>query len=430
MQYHEVCADQSCDPRHPPLGRTLRRFLPLAGFVGLFLLAATRTDAATVTIGRADLVTFPASGWWFAEEPPSSNNATGEIALDYAAPLGGGSIEMTLDGTGEGRMLFGTVDYNGTRLDQVTSLSYRSVRTSVDTDNSLSIALQVNVDYDGTDGDTNWQGRLVFEPSFTAGSGEVDTGVWYHWNTLASDARWWMTADAIVRGVNVGRACDHNAPCSLATILTHYPDAAIHSSLGALFFKAGAPWSNFSGQIDDFVIGVAGNETTYDYQVCPDGNPDGADIDGDGISDICDAEDAPLSIKKATAWPWRSKKGRAKVEGSTLAPFDASRGFTVRISDGGTMNIMGALAPSDCETTETERDRKIRCRTADKDVQAYFYSDLSSPGDPAKFKIKVSRREFEGPLAPPIEATLEEGFISRFGAIQNCVSSRAKMSCK
>lgn len=96
--------------------------------------------------------------------------------------------------------------YSNTRLTDITELSYSTYRTSVDAGNNLAIALQLNVDYDVNDATTTWQGRLVYEPYNTPGiGGTIIQDTWNNWDTLTG--RWWMTGNAIVSNVNVGKAC-------------------------------------------------------------------------------------------------------------------------------------------------------------------------------------------------------------------------------
>lgn len=190
---------------------------------------------------------------------------------------------MVLDAGSQGRMLLGTVDYNGTPLANLTTLSYSGYRSSPDGGNNLAVTLQINVDYDLTDATSSWQGRLVFEPYFTAGSGTILQSTWYTWNPLTG--YWWMSSDAIVGNVSVGRACPPSSPCTWAQVLANYPNAGVHASLGAVQFKAGAPWPSFDGNVDAFTIGVSGSNTTYDFeQPCGNGHLDGGEPCDDGVA--------------------------------------------------------------------------------------------------------------------------------------------------
>ncbi len=241
------------------------------GWMAALLLCgftATLSQAAVTTVRPDDLLATPGlGGWWFVEDAPSSGNASGSLVQGPGVPpYAVGSARLLLDGTVNGRMLLGSADYNGTRLDQLTALSYSSYRASADAGNLLAVTLQINIDYDLTDASTGWQGRLVFEPYFTAGSGTILEDTWYTWNPLDNAAMWYQTGNAVVGNVNVGKPCPQAAPCSLAAIKAMYPNAGIHLTLGAVQFKAGAPWPNFDGNVDGVTIGVSGVSTTFDFE--------------------------------------------------------------------------------------------------------------------------------------------------------------------
>lgn len=121
-----------------------------------------------------------------------------------APPLGSGAFQMDINTSGA--YYLGAPLYSNTRLTDITELSYSTYRTSVDAGNNLAIALQLNVDYDANDTTSSWQGRLVYEPYNKPGTGgTVMQDTWYNWDTLAG--RWWMTGNAIVGNVSVGKAC-------------------------------------------------------------------------------------------------------------------------------------------------------------------------------------------------------------------------------
>ena len=78
-------------------------------------------------------------------------------------PSGFGSAELNTTAISDGIGIV-RAGYLGTPLDQITELSYSTYRQSADAGNNLAIALQLNVDYDLTDADRSYQGRLVYEP--------------------------------------------------------------------------------------------------------------------------------------------------------------------------------------------------------------------------------------------------------------------------
>lgn len=218
--------------------------------------SASSTDVTTV-VTEADM-----QGWAFFEEVPE---ATGALVDGPASPpLGSGSARMTLDASGREILLNGA--YAGTRFDDITSLAYATYRASADPGNNLAIAIQFDVDYDLTDTNTAWQGRLVFEPYQTPGAGgTVVEDTWQTWDAL--DGAWWAS------GAPGSGPCGQATPCSWAEILTLYPDAGVRVGTtfpGFVNLKAGGPAPGFDGNVDAFSIGV--NEggsittTTFDFE--------------------------------------------------------------------------------------------------------------------------------------------------------------------
>jgi hypothetical protein len=200
--------------------------------------------------------------WGHAQETATG---TGTYALTPSAPpLGSGAFQMDINASGG--YYLGAALYSATPLTDITELSYSTYRASADGGNNLAIALQLNVDYDGTDATSTWQGRLVYEPYNTPGiGGTVMQDTWHNWNALTG--RWWMTGNAIVSNVNVGKACTQWAPCTWSDLLFSYPNAAISSAVG---FKAGSNWGpiGFSGFVDNFTIAIkdTGIDTTYNFE--------------------------------------------------------------------------------------------------------------------------------------------------------------------
>jgi hypothetical protein len=231
------------------------KFFTILMILALLLVAmpaASAGAAGTVTVTPPDL-----NGWAFVQETPTG---TGSLVLGPGTPvMGSGSARFTLDSTG--RELFGTLAYAGIRLDQITSLEYSTYRSSTDPGDLLAVTLQFDMDYDLTDADTAWQGRLVFEPYFTAGSGNIPEDTWQTWTPL--DGLWWAS------GAPGNTVCPQAAPCTLASLLSVYQNAGLRAGVGVLQFKAGGPWAGFDGNVDAFTIGIGSDTTIYDFQPEP-----------------------------------------------------------------------------------------------------------------------------------------------------------------
>jgi hypothetical protein len=226
--------------------------LPLAGMV-----AAAGT---TVTVSPSNM-----QGWAFFDD--NGAGGTGQLVSGPgSAPLGNGSAELAVSASAQGYAL-GTGAYDGTKLADITSLSYWSYQTGP----TLAIALQFDVKYRSTD--ANYDGRLVFEP-YQNGAVTVGSG-WQQWSPL--DGIWWATHQGSSNGTN--GLCPISSPCSWSTILADFPDVTIS---GAVVFKAGSAWSSFDGNVDAFTIGVNNVETTYDFEATtpPPTNADQCKKDG------------------------------------------------------------------------------------------------------------------------------------------------------
>lgn len=177
-------------------------------------------------------------------------------------PLGSGSARLKLDSASDGKALL-LPDYGGTRLDDISALSYATFRQSRDPGANLAISLQFNVDYDLTDSATAWQGRLVYEPYLTNG-GEVPDTTWQIWNAL--QGKWWGTKTSVWRqGTQVTNPCLQATPCTWSQVLTYFPDIGIHTRYGAVVLKAGSGWSSFTGNVDALTIGISGVVTTFNF---------------------------------------------------------------------------------------------------------------------------------------------------------------------
>jgi hypothetical protein len=193
-------------------------------------------------------------GWAAVQE-----TATGGFALvngPSTPPMGNGSASFVVDSTGG--MAFGTQQYLGTPLSQITTLSYSTYRASGGA--ALAVSLQFNIDPDLTDGSTGWFGRLVFEPYYTE---TVQTGTWQTWNAMVQ-GKWWFT------GAPGNTTCSIGSPCTWAGVLGAFPNIGIHATLGAVILKAGGGWTGgFTGNADALTIGVLGSNTTYNFELGP-----------------------------------------------------------------------------------------------------------------------------------------------------------------
>jgi hypothetical protein len=224
--------------------------LVLAAVLGTFALYRDGARAAAPVVVRPSSM----NGWAFFDD----NGNGGTYGMDPGPgtpPLGSGSAGLAVANTTQGVAL-GTAAYQGTRLDKITALTYSSYRVSGGP--ALSISLGFDVDYDVTDLNNAYQGRLTFEPYYT---NSVMTGTWQTWNTLTAvgTGNWWSS------GAPGNTMCPIGNPCTWSEVLADFPNAGIRNP-GGLIFKAGSGWAGFQGNADALTIGVNNADTTYDFE--------------------------------------------------------------------------------------------------------------------------------------------------------------------
>jgi hypothetical protein len=200
-----------------------------------------------ITVSPANM-----NGWGFVQETAT---ATGSLVSGPGTPpSGSGSAKIALGSTGGG--LYGTVAFAGTRLDAIDAINYSTYQPTGNPGTVQTISLQFDMDYDLTDSNTAWQGRLVFEPYFT---NTVTKGSWQTWDPLAG--KWWATG-------NPGKTkCPQATPCTWAKVLQEFPNAGLRVSMGGLEFKAGSGWpASWQGNVDAFVIVVGDEAKAFDFE--------------------------------------------------------------------------------------------------------------------------------------------------------------------
>jgi hypothetical protein len=223
----------------------------LAAFLGV-LSTVPALAATTVVVTPADM-----QGWFFCDDQTNCGGiATGSIVSGPGAPpLGSGSARLLAPNTSDGQTLM-ILAHQGTRLDSISTLMYSTYVSSGGP--PQAIALQFDIDFDATDTNTSFQGRLVFEPYH---SQTVVAGQWQTWDTRTSSGSgsWWFTRAPSNQAAN----CPQSNPCTWSEVLAKFPNIAV---LGRTIFKAGSGWSNFDGNVDALTIGINGNDTTYNFE--------------------------------------------------------------------------------------------------------------------------------------------------------------------
>ena len=155
----------------------------IAVFVSLMLLLQ-----AVIPALAADITPGNPQGWQFRLE--SGTNGSGQFVTGPGTPpAGSGSAQLVVTNSDTGSVL-GLAEYGGTRLADISAMTYWTYQTSRSS-SALAISLQLNVDFDLTDSNTSWQGRLVFEPHHNGSPGDA---TWEQWDAIDSGgATWWAS---------------------------------------------------------------------------------------------------------------------------------------------------------------------------------------------------------------------------------------------
>lgn len=212
---------------------------------------ATDTTDAVANIGK----------WFFYNDATDEldNNLGSFVNGPAGQPLGDGSAQIAI--APNAGVTLATLNFGGTRFDQITSLAYSTYRSVGDP--ALDLNLQFGFDNDLTDADTSYKGRLVYEPYF---SHTVLDNTWQTWNPMdnAVGGNWWFSNGTWAGG------CTQATPCTWAQVKALYPNGGI-AAQGSTLFKAGT-WSSssFTGNVDAFAIGITDGSnattTTYDFE--------------------------------------------------------------------------------------------------------------------------------------------------------------------
>jgi len=168
-------------------------------------------------------------------------------------------------------------------------------------------------------------------------------------------------------------------------------------------------------------------------------NPDQQNYDGDGLGNVCDDSDAVLDIRRARVRENTSRKrpnGRVIVRGDILLAsmddvFDATEGIDFRITDGGLLDLSFIWTPDRCETLG---NGSIKCVTPDG-VFKVANRPLSAMPGRIRFLLNFKRQDIQGPIAPSLLVRIVDSppvptlGIDRLGGITDCDLDPHGVSC-
>ena len=262
----------------------------LARFLIVALMATLVSLGPMTMMALADItiVIKPSNmdGWNFQLGNPFGPN-TAEAGFEIGPatpPLQTGSAEFKTGADGDSFALLRNSDYQGVPLSQLTSLTYDSYVTAHNGCVAVYLSLVVDLNDDGVF-DPAIDDRIFFEPCYQTGTygtvlpdnqdiplqngpigadgSTVRTGEWQHWDALIGG--WWSALDGF------------GGP-PLTTLANYINRDAAHQNakivnssecLGGVRFSAGAGapvWNDFEGNVDNFTIGVSGENTTFDFE--------------------------------------------------------------------------------------------------------------------------------------------------------------------
>ena len=163
-------------------------------------------------------------------------------------------------------------------------------------------------------------------------------------------------------------------------------------------------------------------------------NPDGRDLDGDGVGDVCDESDAVLAVRQAfvsNGGRGRDHIGAMAVRGTfpVSAPdtFSAAAGVAIRVTDATGVDVRVSWSAAECGTF---RRGRIVCRSADDPAShGRFVPVAASPGI-LKYKLRLAHLGAVGPVTPPLTLVLtHDAGVDRVGSAGICRNVPAGQAC-
>ena len=238
-------------------------------FVRTLAIATFATlGAAGSALADYSYVTAPANagaGWWNA--PAGADTRSGGTATIAAGPggpgaLGAGSLRITTDSTiagdSQAKAQFVSYGYVGTKLNEITGLSFQDYRSSASTTNPVQrIGLNVAIDFVG---DGSSFATLVFEPIYqSGGAGALLSDTWQTWDALKGGAAIWWSAQ------NIPGVCAFACYVPWSAIVAANPNAKVKYALG--FNMGSGLVGQFTGAADGLVVRTSAGTDVYDFEV-------------------------------------------------------------------------------------------------------------------------------------------------------------------
>lgn len=210
-------------------------------------------------------------GWAFML---TSATGVGEFVNGPATPpLGIGSVRLSTGAHGDLSAQLRNPLFDGTRLADLTALSYTTFAREWDGQSLPYLVLNVDLNGDGVF-DLEADDLLFFEPAyqtpvtgnaFLPDQGPALLSTWQRWNALAGG--WWSLHGlaAATPGHGVKSLQDYAAMQPAATIInSEFETGGVRLVVGF-----GEEQEAFDGYVDALSIGMQGNEVTYNFGAGP-----------------------------------------------------------------------------------------------------------------------------------------------------------------
>jgi hypothetical protein len=222
--------------------------------------ASVRRDRGTVVVTESDITrqlegTPPTDNWVYYFRLATSTGTF--VQGPENPPLGSGSFELSTPTVLDKGTLF-NFDHIGTRLADITGISYATYRDPSSADGVALPSINIQVDKDGgvfVPGDFL---TLVYEPYLNGA--DIEEGVWETWETIPGT--WWATRPIILADntVCVPQVCTF----SWSDFVEAHPNATI---LGGFGINQGSFNPALIAATDALSITYNGTSITYDFEL-------------------------------------------------------------------------------------------------------------------------------------------------------------------
>ena len=168
-------------------------------------------------------------------------------------------------------------------------------------------------------------------------------------------------------------------------------------------------------------------------------NPDQHDFDGDNVGNVCDESDGKLDLRRARVRENRNThrpNGQVIVRGDIVLEspddgFDVSQGLAFRVTDGGNLNLSFDWDAASCDRLS---NGSVKCVTPDG-VFKVENTPLSAMPGRIRFLLNCKKQDIHGPILPKLDVRIINApptptlGVDRLGEIDDCNAEPHGVSC-